>query len=229
MATVDDSSSAWSVDLRRSSRGRGKMAVTLDIEQELWRSGFDTIAGVDEAGRGPLAGPVVAAAVIFDAGIFIEGVDDSKKLSEHRREELALEIHRKAHAVGIGIADHVLIDEINILQATMSAMYQALEGLAIVPAFVLVDGKYFRHPSLQFRTVVHGDALSHTIAAASIIAKTTRDRLMRTLDAEYPGYGFSRNKGYGTKEHVEAIRVLGRSPVHRRSFRLAALHEKDRV
>jgi ribonuclease HII len=203
------------------------MTVTFDIEQELRRSGFNAIAGVDEAGRGPLAGPVVAAAVVFDAGVFIEGVDDSKKLSKRRREELAIEIYRKAQTVGIGVADHALIDEINILQATMSAMHQALEGLTVVPAFVLVDGKYFRHPTLRFRTVVHGDALSHSIAAASIIAKTTRDRMMHKLDAEYPGYGFARNKGYGTKEHVEAIRVLGRSPVHRRSFHLAALHEKD--
>jgi len=203
------------------------MAVTLNIEQELWQQGFEAIAGVDEAGRGPLAGPVVAAAVIFERGVFVDGVDDSKRLTESRRESLVEEVRRKAKAVGIGIVDHSVIDELNILQATMAAMHQALDSLSVRPSFVLVDGSYFRHPVLKFRTIVDGDALVHSIAAASIVAKTTRDRLMRELDVQFPAYGFARNKGYGTKAHVEAIRTYGRCLVHRRSFRLAALQEKD--
>ncbi len=195
------------------------------LERSLWAQGYRFIAGVDEAGRGPLAGPVVAAAVIIERGREVGQVDDSKKLPRHRRAGLYDQIHASALAVGVGVVDHATIDRINILQATLEAMRGALDALDIVPEYVLVDGNRFQHESLPFRTVVDGDALCSSIAAASIVAKETRDRLMERLDEEYPQYCFSRNKGYGTREHIEAIRRYGMSPVHRRSFHLHAVQE----
>ncbi len=193
---------------------------TLDIERALWETGIEPVAGVDEAGRGPLAGPVVAAAVVFPRDLTIPGVKDSKTLREREREELFSEIRSRALSVGVGIVGHEDIDRVNILQATMLAMHQAIEALTVPPAFVLVDGNYFRHERLKFRTVVEGDARSFTIAAASVIAKVTRDRLMREYDREFPEYGFIRHKGYGTPEHLAAIRRYGPCAIHRRSFRM---------
>jgi ribonuclease HII len=199
------------------------MGVTLDLEQELWTRGLDVLAGIDEAGRGPLAGPVVAAAVILPKDLTIPGVDDSKKLSEKRRELMFDEVCSRAVAYGIGIVDHEAIDRLNILQATILAMHRAIDGLSLLPQFLLVDGTTFRHESIPFRTVVDGDARSLTIAAASIVAKVTRDRLMRQYAVNYPAYGFERNKGYGTPEHLEAIKRFGYCPIHRRSFHIHRL------
>jgi ribonuclease HII len=195
----------------------------LEYEQKYWSVGIQYIAGVDEAGRGPLAGPVVASAVIFPRGILIEGVNDSKKLTEKKREELFHYIHEKALAVGIGIVDHEIIDRINILQASFLAMNKAITLLKIKPEQLLVDGNFFRHESYSVENIIKGDSLSHSIAAASIIAKVTRDALMVELHDQYPQYGFAKHKGYGTKAHIEAIRQFGYSPIHRRSFHVDQL------
>jgi ribonuclease HII len=194
-------------------------------EQKYWQRGIRYIAGVDEAGRGPLAGPVVAAAVIFEPEIFIDGVNDSKKLTERKREEMFHRIYEQACAVGIGIVSHEVIDRINILQASFLAMNKALQGLKITPQQLLVDGKFFRHELYPVENIIKGDALSHSIAAASIVAKVTRDSLMKELHEQYPHYGFAKHKGYGTKAHLEAIRTFGYSPVHRRSFHVERLEQ----
>ncbi len=187
-------------------------------EEILWRQGSLHIAGVDEAGRGPLAGPVVAAAVIFPPHLTLPGVDDSKKLTPDRREQLFEIIHARALAVGCGVVGHLEIDSINILQATYKAMHLALASLPVTPQHVLVDGNSFPGTGIPYTTIVNGDALCHTIAAASIIAKVTRDRLMSESDLLYPGYGFARHKGYGTVAHREALARLGPCPIHRRTF-----------
>ena len=176
------------------------------------------VCGIDEAGRGPLAGPVVAAAVILPEGCVIEGLDDSKKLSPKKREQLFSAICEKAVAYGIAEVDHIRIDEINILQATLEAMRGAVAALAVPAALALVDGN--RSPGLAIpeQCVVGGDAFVPSIAAASILAKVTRDRFMEQMDAEYPEYGFARHKGYGTKAHYAAILAHGACPIHRRSF-----------
>jgi ribonuclease HII len=192
--------------------------ISLRYEQDLWQSGALRVAGVDEAGRGPLAGPVVAAAVIFPVRCVLAGVDDSKKLSPGRREELYAEIQTRALGIGVGIVDNEEIDRINILQATFKAMRVALDSLAVPPDHVLVDGNRFAAGALPFTTIVHGDALCQAIAAASIIAKVTRDRIMCEQDALYPAYGFARHKGYGTAEHRAAIAQHGLCIIHRRSF-----------
>lgn len=193
----------------------------LFFERKYWSEGIEIIAGVDEAGRGPLAGPVVAAAVIFPKEVYLEGVDDSKKLSPHRREQLFPLIHERAVGVGIGVVSHEEIDRINIYQASILAMRKALDQLSIVPSLVLADGNSFRHEALRFENIIKGDARSFTIAAASIIAKVTRDGLMREYDKLFPGYGFAKHKGYGTRAHVEAIRQNGLCEIHRRSFKVA--------
>lgn len=176
------------------------------------------VCGIDEAGRGPLAGPVVAAAVILPEGCVIEGLNDSKKLSPKKRELLFSAICEKAVAYAIAEVNHTRIDEINILQATFEAMRGAAASLAVPAAFALVDGN--RSPGLAIpeQCIVDGDALVPSIAAASILAKVTRDRFMEQMDAEYPEYGFARHKGYGTKAHYEAILAHGVCPIHRRSF-----------
>jgi ribonuclease HII len=191
----------------------------LDFERELWNTGVRSIAGVDEAGPGPLAGPVVAAAVIFPRELTIKGVQDSKVLSATTRERLFNEIHAAALSVGVGVVSHEVIDRINILEASILAMHRALASLAQEPGYVLVDGNIFRHPSLSFRTIVRGDAISVTIAAASIVAKVTRDRMMQSYHEQFPEYGFDRHKGYGTREHLAAIERHGLCQIHRRSFR----------
>jgi ribonuclease HII len=190
----------------------------LNFEQLAIRSGFHLVAGVDEAGRGPLAGPVVAAAVILPEGLLIKGVNDSKKLSPDTREHLFDVIMASAVSVGVGMGSPELIDRINILQATRHAMLQAVSQLAPQPGYILIDGISTIDSQIPQKTIKKGDSLSLSIAAASIIAKVTRDRLMRELDVLYPGYGFSGHKGYGSASHMEAIRRLGPSPVHRLSF-----------
>lgn len=182
----------------------------------LWRAGA-RFAGIDEAGRGPLAGPVVAACVVFPpAAAIIDFIDDSKKLSEKRREEIFGEICRRAEFVSVGQVEAEEIDRINILEATRLAMRRAALG-APAPLF-LIDAVKDLGLEGSERPIIHGDAVSYSIAAASIIAKVTRDRQLRALDARYPGYGFARHKGYGTAEHMQAIRELGMCPEHRRSF-----------
>lgn len=187
-------------------------------EKELWNKGFHLIAGVDEVGRGPLAGPVVTAAVILDPSVMIPGVNDSKKLSPKRRAELKKEIEEKAIAIGIGILDEKVIDDINILEATKRAMRAAILNLDPAPDMVLIDAVHLKDLPYPQQSIIKGDALSVSIAAASIIAKETRDAMMTAYDEIYPGYGFAKHKGYGTKEHMDAIRELGPCPIHRRSF-----------
>ncbi len=189
------------------------------FEKEYYEKGYKCIAGVDEAGRGPLAGPVVAGAVILPEGMIIEGVNDSKKLSEKKREKLYDEIKEKALAWGVGIIDNKVIDEINILEATRLAMHQAIENLQVKPGFIFIDAeKKVNTNNIPYLPIIKGDALSISIASASIIAKVTRDRMMREYDKIYPEYGFEKHKGYGTKAHMEAIRTFGKTPIHRDSF-----------
>lgn len=190
----------------------------LALEAQALRRGYCRIAGIDEAGRGPLAGPVVAAAVVLPSGMLLPGVNDSKQLTEEKREELFDVIHREALAVGVGIGDHVLVDSINILQATLSAMRDAVRALSVTPDFLLIDGISNVPMNIPQRTVKKGDSLSLSIAAASIIAKVTRDRMMVQYDAEYPGYGFASHKGYGAASHLAAIAELGPCPIHRKTF-----------
>lgn len=190
----------------------------LSFERQARRNGFQLVAGIDEAGRGPLAGPVVAAAVILPADLLIEGVNDSKKLSPATRERLFDTIMSRAVSVGVGMGSAELIDRINILQATRHAMLEAVAQLIPQPDYLLIDGISTINSSIPQKTIKKGDSLSISIAAASIIAKVTRDRLMRELDKLHPGYGFSGHKGYGSALHMEAIRQLGPSPVHRLTF-----------
>ncbi len=191
---------------------------TLAFEQRARSRGYRLIAGIDEAGRGALAGPVVAAAVILPMGVRIDGVDDSKKLSPEKRERLFDVIMSQALRVGVGMAGHRVIDRINILQATRLAMQEAVGKLSPQPDYLLIDGITTIASPLPQKTITKGDSLSLSIAAASIIAKVSRDRLMRELDQKYPGYGFAGHKGYGSSDHLEAIRRLGPSPVHRLTF-----------
>ena len=189
-----------------------------EIENELYREGFQVICGVDEAGRGPLAGPVCAAAVILPMGWEIPGLTDSKKLTDKKRRELFPIIKEQAIAYGIGLASHEEIDEINILQATYLAMERAMQQLSVRPDIAMIDGNRAKDLGLPVRTVIKGDSLSANIAAASILAKVTRDDLMTELALQYPEYGFDVHKGYGTKAHYEALRNYDASPVHRKSF-----------
>lgn len=180
--------------------------------------GYRQIAGIDEAGRGPLAGPVVAAAVILNPDKPVIGVNDSKKLSPQKRAALKVQIEEKAVAVGVGIVDVETIDRINILEATRLAMKKAVEGLAVQPDLLLIDAVQLKEIAIPQKAIIKGDALSVSIAAASIIAKETRDAMMRAVDELYPEYGFASHKGYGTRQHMEAIRRLGPLPIHRRTF-----------
>lgn len=189
-----------------------------ELENELYDSGISTLCGVDEAGRGPLAGPVCAAAVMLPRGIVIDGLNDSKKPSEKRREQLYGEITAKALHWSVAFASVEEIEELNILGATYLAMNRAIAGLGVVPELALIDGNRAAGVEYKTRCVVGGDGKCADIAAASIIAKVTRDWLMYQLDRQYPGYGFAKHKGYGTAAHYAAIRELGASPVHRPSF-----------
>lgn len=189
-----------------------------EFEKKYAEEGFKFICGVDEAGRGPLAGPVCAAAVILPIGVDIPGLNDSKKLSDKKRRELFPVICEKAVAYGIGFADHREIDEINILQATYLAMERAIANLTVEPDFALIDGNRAKDFGLPLETVVGGDGRSASIAAASILAKVTRDDLMLHAAEEYPGYGFEIHKGYGTKAHYAALAEKGPCNIHRMTF-----------
>jgi ribonuclease HII len=195
---------------------------TREWEDRLIAEGKGRVAGIDEAGRGPLAGPVVAAAVILPADFRLAGVRDSKTVSEEKRRELDRQIRTAATAFGIGVVDNRVIDEINILNATYLAMDRAVGAMGTTPDHLLVDGNRFRGgeatSAIPFTTIIDGDALCLSIAAASILAKVHRDALMADLDLRYPGFGFAQHKGYGTAGHLEAIRRLGPCDVHRRSF-----------
>ena len=181
-------------------------------------SDLGAVAGIDEAGRGPLAGPVVAAAVILPKDIFLPFLNDSKKVTEKRRDVLFDQIKQEAIAYGIGIASNALIDEINILQATYEAMREAISKLSKTPDILLVDAVHIPDINIKQVGIVKGDAKSVNIAAASILAKVTRDRLMLEYDKIYPEYGFASNKGYGTAKHIEALKECGACDIHRRSF-----------
>ena len=205
----------------QAAKNAHRLKRLLGRERELWDDGIERVAGVDEAGVGPLAGPVVAAAVIFPSGEGLKGVDDSKKLSAAQRDERAEEIRAAALAWAVVPVNPDEIDQLNIYQAGLLAMHRAVMGLQPAPQRVLVDGRG-SIPDLPMgqECVIGGDARCHAIAAASILAKCGRDKLMREYDATYPGYGFAAHKGYPTAEHREAIRRLGPSPIHRRSFTL---------
>ena len=188
------------------------------LEAELSELGYTAVCGVDEAGRGPLCGPVVAAACILPAGLVIEGLNDSKKLTAKRREALFDFICENAVAYCIAEASVEEIDRLNILEADLLAMRRAIDGLQIPADFALIDGNVARDFQIPARAVVHGDAISPSIAAASILAKVTRDRACLALDAAYPQYGIAKHKGYGTKVHMEALRKYGPAPIHRKQF-----------
>lgn len=189
-----------------------------EYEDRLYAEGYTAVCGCDEAGRGPLCGPVVAAAVILPRDIVIEGLNDSKKLTEKKREKLYDVIIEKAIAYGIAEASPEEIDEYNILNASMLAMRRAVERLGVKADFALIDGNCSRGFTIPTETVVKGDAISASIAAASILAKVTRDRGCIELDREYPEYGIAKHKGYPTKDHMDAVRKYGPAPIHRRTF-----------
>lgn len=191
---------------------------SFEFEEKYYELGYNAIAGCDEAGRGPLCGPVVAAAVILPKGLIIDGLNDSKKLTEKKREKLYDEIIEKAVAYGIAEASPAEIDEYNILNASMLAMRRAVEALAVKADFVLIDGNCSRGFEIPTETVVKGDSKSYSIAAASILAKVTRDRGCIELDKQYPMYGIAKHKGYPTKDHMEAVRFHGAAPIYRKSF-----------
>jgi ribonuclease HII len=204
---------------RFGNRSEGqRLRNLLRYEGELWERGVLHVAGVDEAGMSPLAGPVSAAAVVFAPGSRIPGVDDSKKLDAETRERLAAEIKTTAVAWCVGFAEVEEIDSINIYWAGQLAMRRAIEGLARAPEHVLTDARRIKDVQIPQRPIVKGDCKSLTIAAASILAKTARDALMHRLDTQYPGYGFAKHKGYPVREHLIALKQLGASPIHRRSF-----------
>ncbi len=191
---------------------------TFEFEQKHYDEGFTAVCGCDEAGRGPLCGPVVAAAVILPCGEIIEGLNDSKKLTEKKREALFDIIKKKALAYAIAEATPAEIDDINILNASMLAMRRAIAALGIPADFALIDGNCSRGFTIPTETIVKGDSRSYSIAAASILAKVTRDRQCAELDREYPCYGIAKHKGYPTKEHMDAVRKFGAAPIYRKSF-----------
>ena len=187
-------------------------------EKDLLSEGYTIICGVDEAGRGPLAGPVFAAAVILPPDLTIDGIDDSKKLSEKKRVVLFEEIKKSAIAYNIAFSTEKEIDEINILNATLLAMKRAVAGLSLQPDIALIDGNKSPNLSMTTQTIIKGDSLSASIAAASILAKVARDNLMKSLSKKYPQYAFEKHKGYGTKLHIESIKKYGPCEIHRKSF-----------
>ena len=199
------------------------LRIPLEYERGFWSRGLSGVAGVDEAGRGPLAGPVVAAAVVLREGIGVEGADDSKRVSREEREEVARRIREQAVAVTLGAASAREIDHVNILRATARAMERAIGRLPRLPDHVVVDGLRMRDLACEHEAVVGGDALVHSVACASIVAKVCRDRLMTRLARRYPEYGWERNMGYGTEEHRAAIRRVGPTPHHRLTFGLEQL------
>ncbi len=205
------------------------MTTLSPLERSLLRQGFTRIAGIDEAGRGPLAGPVVAAAVVFPGDVSIEGIADSKKLTAKRRGELVHRIVDAALGVGIGMATHEEIDALNILQASLLAMRRAVEALSVPPDYLLIDGNRRWPSDIPSSAIVRGDATVFSIAAASIIAKETRDDIMVVLDHIHPEYGFASHKGYPTAQHRAAVVKYGPSPVHRRTFTVTPPSEQLRI
>lgn len=199
---------------------------SFDHERKIWAAGFQYIAGIDEAGRGPLAGPVTVASVILKPDFFHPLVDDSKKLSEKEREVAYEHIIQHALAYNVVHAPVALIEKINILNATKRAMAQSVKKLSIMPDFLLLDAVNISMPDITQKALIHGDAISISIAAASILAKVSRDRLMHQLDRKYPQYGFAQHKGYATTQHVHALRQYGPAPCHRLSF-LRFLNDAD--
>lgn len=187
-------------------------------EEALEDRGLKYVAGVDEVGRGPLAGPVVVAAVILPMGLRIKGINDSKKLSEKKREELYKVIMKEALAVGVSFIYEDTVDKINIYEATKQGMLESINNLSIKPEHVLIDAMPLNELKIEHTSIIHGDALSASIGAASIIAKVTRDHYMEKMDHKYPNYGFKKHKGYCTKEHLEALEKYGPCPIHRKSF-----------
>lgn len=202
----------------RQRSERTRLDAMLNFERVLWQSGVRHVAGVDEVGVGPLAGPVVAAAVVFPPGAEVPGVDDSKRLDAEQRERIGAAVRNTAVGIGIGTADVGEIDRINIYQAGLLAMRRALTALPIPPEHVLIDARTLPELGVPQNAFQKGDGINFSIAAASIIAKTHRDRLMDQLDQAYPGYGFARHKGYGTAEHQDAVRRLGPCAIHRMSY-----------
>ena len=188
------------------------------LEQELHEKGYSLVCGIDEAGRGPLCGPVFAAACILPEGLYIEGLNDSKKLTEKKREKLFDIIKQEAIAYCIASASVEEINEFNILEADLLAMRRAIDGLGVKADFALIDGNIARDFQIPAAAVVKGDATSMSIAAASVLAKVARDRICVDLDRDYPEYGIAKHKGYGTKDHMEALRKYGPSPIHRKKF-----------
>lgn len=191
----------------------------LKYERELYKNNITLIAGVDEAGRGPLVGPVVAGAVILPKNYHLEGLNDSKQLSEKKREEYFKILEREAISIGVGIVSASEIDEINILEASRKAMYMALSNLDVTPEYILSDAMSLNDIDIPSRPIIHGDALSLSIAAASVIAKVTRDHIMYELDKEYPEYNFKKHKGYPTKEHLSLIKKYGITKDYRQSYK----------
>lgn len=189
------------------------------FEKKSIKKGFSRVAGIDEAGRGPLAGPVVSAAVILPSSFPVSDVKDSKKLTPRKRADLYEKIYEHAISIGIGIVDSIEIDRINILKASLMSMAMSVDNLNPQPDYLLIDGKFKIQSVLPQEPIVKGDSLSISIAAASIVAKVTRDRLMERYHIDYPEFGFARHKGYPTKAHKEAIREFGPCPIHRRSFK----------
>jgi ribonuclease HII len=209
----------------RTGRGRRplvyrgtELRCTWSFEEQALSEGFHVVAGVDEVGRGALCGPVVACAVVLGAGFDTTGVDDSKRLTERQRERVAIRVRESAVACSLGLADHTEIDRINILQATYLAMQRAVACLAAPPDLLLVDALEVPTIKVRQRGIIKGDALSVSIAAAAVVAKVARDRMMREHDERYPGYGLKRNMGYASEDHREALRRMGPSEIHRRSF-----------
>jgi ribonuclease HII len=202
----------------REEKELGRYLKMLEYERYYSQKGVKKVAGLDEAGRGPLAGPVIAASVILPEDVFIKGLNDSKKLSSQKRDELYEIIQRQAVSIGIGIVDEKCIDEVNILNATKLAMKTAVESMNVKPDFLLIDAVELKELEIKQKPIIKGDSLSASIAAASIVAKVTRDRIMEEADKSYPEYGFFRHKGYGTEEHIHAIKKYGICPIHRISF-----------
>ena len=209
---------AYNKRLEKAAAEKERFTAMLKLERELYDEGCELIAGVDEAGRGPLAGPLVIAAVILPKDVFISGLNDSKQLSAAKRDMLYNEVMAKALDIEVNIVSVSNIDELNIYYATQQGMAQVLENLHCRPQAALIDAMPVKVPGMKIESVVHGDALSASIAAASIIAKVTRDRIMERLDLVYPAYGFAHNKGYGSGAHMQAVRELGATRWHRRSF-----------
>lgn len=203
--------------LERESRERLRVESMYDVESRFYQKGLTHIVGIDEVGRGPLAGPVTVAAVILPPHWFCAGLNDSKKVTPKYREEIAAKIYESALDVSVVSLSPEEIDAVNIYEATMMAMYQAVKNLTVPPEAVIVDAMPL-HLSCPTESLIHGDAKSASVAAASIVAKVYRDHLMDEYDRRYPGYGFAQNKGYGTAEHIAALKTLGITPIHRKSF-----------